>query len=278
VVARTVGTKVSETWKQPVIIENHPGGGGIIGNDIVAKAPPDGYAVLFASTQLIQAPAMGMKLPYDVLKDFIPVTQCEVNPLLLAVPASSPANSVSEFVVMTKSNPGKYNYGSFGTGTTSHIFGELLKISTGADLAHIPFRGAALLLNDVLAGHVESAFVDILTGIGQVKAGAIKALAVTGVTRSRLLPSVPTFAELGYAGFEPLGWMAAFVPAGTPKAIVNKLSDEIGRIMRLPDVTARIYDLGGEPVGNTAEEFAVVLKADYEKWTNIIRHTNIKAE
>jgi tripartite-type tricarboxylate transporter receptor subunit TctC len=277
-VARIVAGKLSESWKHSIVIENHFGGGGIVGNDIVAKAAPDGYTVLFAITELIQAPALNIKVPYDVFKDFIPVSQCVVVPNLFVVPASAPANSLDEFVTTSKRNSGEFSYGSYGAGTSSHIYGELLKRTAGIDLVHVPYKGAAPLLNDVLAGHVDAAILDITTGLSQIQAGAIKAFAITGHARSKLLPNVPTFIELGYRGFEPLGWVGVFVPAGTADVNVNKMSDEIGRIVRLPDVAARFYQLGAEPVGNTSAQFIAILKADYRQWGKVIAEANIKIE
>jgi len=280
IVARTIAGKLAERWRQSVVIENHAGGGGVVGNDIVAKAAPDGYTVLFAITQIVQAPAMGIKVPYDVFRDFAPVSQCVIVPNLFVVPASAPFRSLQAFVTAAerRSSGRQLSYGSYGAGTSSHIYGELLKRTAGINLVHVPYRGAAPLLNDVLAAHVDSAILDIMTSLTQLQGGAITALAVTGPARSKLLPQVPSFAELGYAGFEPLGWVAAFAPAGTPDAIVDRLSDEIGRIVRLPDVNARLYQLGTEPVGSTPAELAAILKADYRQWAKLIGEANIKLE
>jgi len=278
-VARIIASTLSTSWKQAVVLENHSGGGGIVGNEMVAKAAPDGHTVLFAIAQLIQAPALNIKVPYDVFKDFVPVSQCVVVPNLFVVSALTATNSLHEFVDAAKKvGVGKLSYGSYGVGTSSHIFGELLKRTAGIDLVHVPYKGAAPLLNDVVAAHVDSAIVDMTTSLSQVQAGAVKAFALTGQVRSKLLANVPTFAELGYQGFEPLGWIATFVPAGTADAIVKRLSEEIGRILRLPYVTARLNQLGAEVVGNTPAEFAAILKADYRRWEKLIDEANIKQE
>src|SRR5256885_6387980 len=201
VLARLLANKLQESWKQTVLVENKSGGGGVVGNDYVAKAQPDGYTVLVAITQIIQAPSLVAKLPYDVFKDLAPVTQISLSTIVLVVPEAQPVKSVKELVDLAKANPGKLPYGSFGNATTSHLYGELLKKNADIDMTHVPYRGSSPLLNDMLGNTVNAAFVDLTTASAQINAGKIRALAVGGEKRRTQLPNVPTLAELGYPGF-----------------------------------------------------------------------------
>lgn len=277
-VARLIATKLTDVWKQPVIVENRLGAGGLIGNEAVAKAPGDGYTVLVGITQIIQAPSLYKKLNYDVFTELAPLSLLTYSYNLFLLPAASPANNLKDFVALVKANPGKYNFGSFGTATSAHLHGELLNAVAGLDLAHTPYKGAAPLLNDLLGNHVSSGFVDLATAQPQLASGKLKVLAISGPRRSRLLPDVATFGEQGYPGFEPVGWSAAFIPASTPKPIVAKLAAEINRIMHLPDVLARLDSIGAEAVGNSPEEFAAVIRTDFPKWAKMIRDARISLD
>ena len=276
--ARLLANKLQEAWKQNVVVENKSGGGGVIGNDYVAKAPADGYTVLVAITQIIQAPSLVAKLPYDVFKDLAPVTQVGLSTIVLTVPEAQPVKSVKELVDLAKANPGKFAYGSFGNATTSHLYGELLKKNTGVDMAHVPYRGSSPLLNDMLGNTVNAAFVDLTTASAQIDAGKIRALAVGGEKRRKALPNVPTMGELGYPGFEIEGWIGVFVPAGTPKDIVTKLSSELARIIASPEGIAGLEALSLVPVGGSAETFEKVLRRDYAKWADVVKATGVKGE
>src|SRR5215218_6193505 len=262
--ARLLAHKLSEAWKQAVVVENKSGGGGVIGNDYVAKAQPDGYTVLVAITQIIQAPSLVAKLPYDVFKDLAPVTQVALSTIVLTVPEQQPIKSVKELVDLAKANPGKLPYGSFGNATTSHLYGELLKRNAGIDMTHIPYRGSSPLLNDMLGNTVNAAFVDLTTASAQINGGKIRALAVGG--------------ELGYPGFEIEGWIGIFVPAATPKDIVAKLSSELARIIASPEGVAGLEALSLIPVGGSAETFEKVLRRDYERWADVVKATGVKGE
>jgi tripartite-type tricarboxylate transporter receptor subunit TctC len=277
-VARLIATKLTDAWKQPVIVENRLGAGGLIGNEVVAKAPSDGYTVLVGITQIIQAPSLYKKLNYDDFSEHAPLSLLTYSYNLFLLPAASPANNLKEFVALVKANPGKYNFGSFGTATSAHLHGELLNSVAGLDLAHTPYKGAAPLLNDLLGNHVSSGFVDLATAQPQLGSGKVKVLAISGPRRSRLLPDVGTFGEQGYPGFEPVGWTGAFIPASTPKPIVAKLAAEIGRIMHQPDVLARLDSIGAEAVGNTPEEFAAVIRTDFPKWAKMIRDAKVSLD
>lgn len=278
VAARLLAQKLSESWKQPVVVENKSGGGGIVGNDIVAKATPDGYTVLIGITHVIQAPTLGIKLPYDPFKDLAPVTQVALSTIVFSVPAKSPDRTMKDFVATVKASPGKSSYGSFGNATTSHLYGELLKKITGIDMTHVPYRGAAPLTNDVVGGQVIGGFIDYTTVGPQIAAGTVRALAVGGEKRNPNLPDVPTMAEQGYPGFEAEGWVGIFVPAATPKDIVKKLSDELAKIITSPEGTEKIKSVGLLPVGNSAETFAAVLRKDFERWTQVSNTAGVKAE
>jgi tripartite-type tricarboxylate transporter receptor subunit TctC len=274
VLARTIGQKLQESWSQTTIVENRPGAGGTLGNNMVAKAPPDGHTVLIAISSMIQQPWLMEKLPYDPLKDLAPVTMIAHSPNILAVPLDSPASNLQSFVAMVKRHPGKYNFGSYGVGTYSHVQGALLNMQAGIDLSHVPFQGGAPLVTHLIGGQLASAFID--SGNALTHLNAMRPLAVTGTQRMPALPDVPTFAELGYHSFDRYGWFGVFLPAGTPAPVVRKLSDEIDRILRLPEVTAKIEALGLQVVGGKPEEFQNVVRTDAAIYARIIKDANIR--
>lgn len=277
VTARMLAQKLSEAWKQPVIVENKPGAGGIVGNDFVAKAAPDGYTVLVAITQIIQAPSLNANLPYDVAKDLAPIAQVCLSTISLVVPEQQPFKTLKEYIDFVKANPGK-PYGSFGNATTSHLYGELLKKAAGFDMTHVPYRGSAPMLNDLLGNQVMGAFIDLTTGMPQIKAGKIRPLAVGGEKRNPFLPNVPTMAESGFPGFEAEGWVGLFVPAATPKPIIDKLSAELAKIIASPEGVEKIQSFSMGPVGGGAEVFAKALKTDQQRWADVVKATGVKAE
>ena len=272
--ARTVGQKLQEAWGQNVIVENKAGAAGTIGNNLVAKAAPDGYTVLIAITALIQQPSLMEKLPYDALKDFTPVTMIARSPSMLAVPLSSPAKSLKDFVAMVKAQPGKHNFGSYGAGTSSHIQGSLLNMQAGLDLVHVPFQGAAPLVTNLVGGQLSAAFVDSASARAQL--ANMRPLAVTGTSRMPGLPDVPSFLELGYHSYDPYGWFGVFLPANAPVAITQKLSAEVERILRLPDVAARIEALGLQPGGGKPDEFQKTVRNELALYAKIIKEANIR--
>jgi tripartite-type tricarboxylate transporter receptor subunit TctC len=278
VAARLLATRLSDAWKQTVVVENKSGAGGIIGNDFVAKAPADGYTVLIAITQIIQAPSLVSKLPYDVFRDLAPVTQVALSPIVLTVPDAQPLRSFKDLIDLAKANPGKYPYGTFGNATTSHLYGELLKKTAGIDMTHVPYRGSAPLLNDLLGNQVTAAFVDLTTAGPQLSAGKVRALAVGGEQRKAQLPDVPTLAELGYTGFEAEGWVGVFLPAQTPKDIVTKLSAELARIIASAEGIAGLQALNLVPVGGTGELFEATLRRDFARWEKVAKTAGVKGE
>jgi tripartite-type tricarboxylate transporter receptor subunit TctC len=274
--ARLMATKLQESWGQAVVVENKPGASGTIGNDMVAKSPPDGHTVLLAITAIVQVPALMPNLGYDVMKDLQPLAQVATTNSILAVPKSAPVSTLKEFVELARANPGKYNFGSYGVGTSSHIQGALLNLQAKLDLAHVPYKGAAPLLQDLRGGQLFSAFIDMATARPHLD--AMKPLAVTGPRRNPLLPDVPTFAELGYQSFEPLGWFALFMPAGVPAPIARQFAGEANRILLQPDVKQRIEGLGMTPGGIPTADFARIVRDDAAIYTRIIRDANIRLE
>ncbi|WP_232081306.1 MULTISPECIES: tripartite tricarboxylate transporter substrate binding protein [unclassified Variovorax] len=274
VIARTIGQKLQEAWGQPTLVENRPGAGGTIGNGFVVKAPPDGYTVLIGISSMIQQPWLMEKLPYDPLKDLAPVTMIARSPNILAVPVDSPASDLKSFIAMVKANPGKYNFGSYGAGTYAHLQGALLNMQAGIDLLHVPFPGSSQLVTNLISGQLSSAFVD--SGSARPHLKSIRPLAVTGVERMPSLPDVPTFAELGFHSFDRYGWFGVFLPAATPIPVVQKLANEIDRILHLPEVTAKLEALGLQVTGGTPEEFQKLVRTDAAHYARIIKDANIR--
>jgi tripartite-type tricarboxylate transporter receptor subunit TctC len=278
-VARLLGQKVSEAVKQPVIVDNKPGAGGNIGADAVAKSPPDGYTILMGAvaTHAIN-PTLYASIPYDPIRDFLPVTQLASTPNVLIVNPSIPASNVREFIAYAKANPGKLNFGSGSTGSAGHLAGELFKAMAGVEMTHVPYKGAAPAMQDLIAGRVQLMFDNFASANAQVKAGKVKALAVTTAKRSSLAPDLPTIAESGLPGFDINTWFGIFVPARTPKDIVERLHAEFTRALAMPDIREKITNLGAEAVGNTPEEFAAYIKAEGEKYARVIKASGAKAD
>nr|WP_115714203.1 tripartite tricarboxylate transporter substrate binding protein [Cupriavidus taiwanensis] len=275
-VARLIGQRLAESLGQPVVVENKPGASGMLGNDTVAKAPADGYTLLLAITALIQSPALYKRTPYDVAKDFTPVSLIAKSSDLFVVPNRVPASTMREFLALAKS--GKLSYGSYGNGTSSHLHGELLRQQAGIEIAHIPYKGAAPLMSDLLGGQVDSAFVDVTSANPYLTSGKFKILGITGTQRYKALPNVPTFSELGLAGFEPNGWFGLFLPGNAPKDVTARLAAETARIVRLPEVTQKLAGMGLQPVGSTPQELAAVVAGDTPKWARIVRDANIQLD
>jgi len=271
-----VASKLQDAWGQTVIVDNKPGASGTIGNDMVAKAAPDGYTVLMAITAIVQVPALMPRLPYDVLKDLQALAQVASTNSVLVVPKSSAVNNLREFIAMVKASPGKYNYGSYGVGTSSHIQGSLLNMQAGLDLVHVPYKGAAPLLQDLRGAQLSSAIIDMATVRPHLE--SLKPLAVTGARRNTLLPNVPAFAELGFHSFEPVGWFGLFMPAGVPAPVARKFADESNRILRMPDVMEKIEGLGMTVGGMSTEKFARIVRDDAAVYARIIKDTHIRLD
>jgi tripartite-type tricarboxylate transporter receptor subunit TctC len=278
-VARLTAQKVSETVKQPVIVDNKPGAGGNIGADIVAKSPADGYTILMGAvaTHAIN-PTLYASIPYDPVRDFAPVTQLASTPNILIVNPSIPASNVREFIAYAKANPGKLNFGSGSTGSAGHLAGELFKSMAGIEMTHVPYKGAAPAMQDLVGGQIQLMFDNLASALGQVRAGKVKGLAVTTAKRTPLAPDLPTIAESGLPGFDISTWFGIFVPAGTPREVVDRLHAEFTRALAAPDVREKILNLGAEPVGNRPEEFAAYIKREAEKYARVIKASGAKAD
>ena len=278
-VARLLGQKVAQSTKQPVIVDNKPGAGGNIGADAVAKALPDGYTILMGAvaTHAIN-PTLYPSIPYDPIRDFAPETQVASTPNVLVVHPSIPASSVKEFIAYAKANPGKLNFGSGSTGSAGHLAGELFKTMAGIDMTHVPYKGAAPAMQDLIGGQIQLMFDNLASSLAQVRAGKVKALAATTSKRSALAPELPTIAESGLPGFDINTWFGIFVPAATPREIVERLHAEFTRALAAPDVRERMLNLGAEPVGSTPEEFAAYIRSEAAKYARVIKASGARAD
>ena len=274
VLARLVGTKLSELTRQPVVVDHRPGAGGNLGADVVAKSPPDGYTILLAVSGLAVSPSLYRTLPFDPVRDLVPVTEVVASTLLLVVTPKLPVTSVQELIALAKSKPGTLNYGSSGLGSPLHLSMEIFKSSAGVDLVHVPFRGDAPINAALIAGNIELAFVPQLTGLPLIQSGQLRALGSTGLKRAAALPDVPTMAEAGVRGLETSSWNGMFVPAGTPPEIVAAIQREVGRVLAT-EVGERIRAIGNEPIGSTPEEFAVKFKADVARFAKAVEDAKI---
>ncbi|PIF75048.1 tripartite-type tricarboxylate transporter receptor subunit TctC [Variovorax sp. 54] len=277
-IARLVAQELGTAWGKPVVVDNRVGASGTIGAAAVARAPKDGHTALFTITTHVQMPALQRKLSYDAVKDFAAVSQIGISTSALVVTPDVPAKTLAELVTLLKAEPGKYAYGSTGVATTSHIYGELLKKEAGVDMPHVPYKGAAPMVTDLLGGHIRVAVLDTGTALPYLQSGKLRALAALGTQRSATLPQVPTFQQAGYAGFEPYAWIALFLPAGTPQPRVDKMSKAVAAIIAKPEVQKKMRDMNIEPVGSTAAEFAVVLRQDADTWKRVIDKTGIRLE
>ncbi len=278
VMARSIGQKLTEYWGQAVVVDNRPGAGGWLGLSALAKMPPDGYNLVLTISNAIYAKSLYSKLPFDIDTEFDPVSMLTRSTIGLAVPASFPANTLEEFIAYAHKNPGKLGYGSFGQGTTAHIFGESLNLAAKIDLVHAAYKGAAPLMQDLLGGQIQSAWLDAATLAPMLQAGKIKVLAMTGTQRTSSLPTVPTFLELGFKGFEPVGFFLVLAPAGMPKDVLAKLSAGIGRAIKSPDMSAKWRELGLEAVGSTSEELGAEMKVLANTMDKAIKAGKIKLD
>ena len=270
--ARMVAQKMQDNWQQSVVVENKPGAGGTIGANQVAKASGDGNTVLFTIVALLQQITL-MKLPYDPMKDFAPISRVAVSPSVLAAAPGVPVNTLPDFIKMVKAEPGKHSIGSYGPGTSAHLQGALLNLQTGTDLTHVPFQGAAPLVTSMLGGQLTSAFLD--AGSSKQHLPKFKLLGVTGSERLSWLPNVPTLKEQGLHSYEPMGWFGIFLPASAPAPVVNKYSAEVQRILKLPEVREKIEAMGLIPGGESTDSFAKAMKEDAEIYARIIRDAKI---
>jgi tripartite-type tricarboxylate transporter receptor subunit TctC len=273
-VARALGQKLGETWKQPVIVDDRPGAGGNIAADAVAKASGDGYTLLITTQGFAISPSLYKKLPFDATRDFAPVTQLTSSYLVLVCAPQLPSQSIRDLIALAKSKPGTINYGSTGTGAPPHLLGEVLKSAAGIDMLHVPYKGDAPLTQALLAGEVQVAFMPLAGVLPHIRSGRLRALGVSGRRRSTEMPEVPTFTEAGLP-FEFTGWLGIFAPAGAPRELVTQLQREIAKAIVAQGLVERWPAWGYEPVGNSPEEFAARLAADTAMYAKVIRDAKI---
>jgi tripartite-type tricarboxylate transporter receptor subunit TctC len=278
IVARTVTPKMAEILGQPFVIENRAGAGGNIGTEAVAKSPADGYTLLVASASTAINTTLVPNLSWAFPRDFAPVVLMVVNNHLLAAHPSVPANNVRELLALAKAKPGQVTYASYGNGSSAHLTAELFKLMAGVDLLHVPYKGAAPAVNDLLGGQVNIIFADVAAMLSHLKSGKLKPLGIGSAKRFEGLPDVPSIAESGVPGFEAGGFLGLVAPAGTPPAVIQALNAAAQKSLALPEVRDRLLGLASPPVGGTPEQFAAHIKREIDKWARVIRAANIKAE
>jgi tripartite-type tricarboxylate transporter receptor subunit TctC len=275
--ARVVGPRLAERWGQQVIVDNRPGAGGAIAAEIVARSPADGYTLIMGTVaSLATNVSLRKSLPYDPVRDFAPITLVATQNLMLLIHPSIPAKSVKELVALAKRQPGQLSFASAGNGTGGHLSGELFKLLAGIDLLHVPYKGVAPALIDVISGQVSMTFASILSGHPHAQSGKLRALAVTGARRSPAVPQLPTMIEAGVKGYESATWYGLLAPAGTPPDIVAKLNAEVVSILKQPETHERLSKEGADPVGNTPAEFGKFIRSEIEKWGKVIKAAGIK--
>lgn len=277
--ARIIGQKLTEKWGQQVVVDNRGGAGGAIAAENAAKSAPDGYTLFFGTTgtQTIN-PSLYSKLSYDPVKDFAPISVVATTANMLVVHPSLPVKSVKELIEYAKANPGKLSFGSAGNGSSNHLSGELFKTMAGVDMVHVPYKGGAAALTDLLGGLLSLMFDVISTAMPHVRTGKIRALGVTSPKRSAIAPDLPTIAESGLPGFEVVIWYGVLAPAGTPNAIVSKINSDLVTILQAPDAKERLASLGAEPAGTTPTEFAELMKTDTAKWSKVVKASGARVD
>ena len=278
ITARSLAQKLTEALGQTVVVDNRAGASGIIGTDIAAKAPPDGYTISMITTSHSVNPSIMKKLPYDILTDFAAVTQATTQPYALVVHPAVAAKNVKELIVLAKAKPNSLNYGSSGNGSLSHLSGALLSSIAGISMTHVPYKGGAPALTDLLGGQIQMLFSTILQAQSHLKSGRVRALAVTTAKRSVGAPDLPTMQEAGVAGYEVAGWYGVVAPLKTPVAIVNRLNAEMVKALRSPDMRDKLVADGSEPVGSTPEAFGQYIKTEVAKWGKLVKDAGIRTE
>jgi tripartite-type tricarboxylate transporter receptor subunit TctC len=278
IVARLVGAKLQQMWGQPVVIEDRPGAGGNIGAGVVAKAQPDGYTLLVPSGSILTVnPHIYKDMGFDPQKDLLPITNLASGPMIVVVNPSVPAKNLKELIALAKKEPGQLNFGSAGIGSQVHMAGEGFADAAGIDIKHIPYKGEALGLNDLMGGQVQLMVGNIAAASGFVKSGKLRALAVTSKDRSPMMPDVPSADEAGLPGFESVGWFGLMAPAGTPRAIIDKVQADAAKALQDPEVKAALAKQGMVPVGNTPEEMSRAIADESKKWARVVTNRHLKA-
>lgn len=276
---RMIVEKLGQRWNRSVVVENKPGASGIIASEFVAKAQPDGHTLLVTiNTSHINVPILQTKIPYDPVRDFTPVSQLAIGSVVLLAPSGHPANTVAELVAWAKKRGTPVNYGSWGIGSSAHLFGAQLKHVSGVDFTHIAYKGEMPAIIDMLGGTLDVTFAGGGTARAQLAGGKVKVLGITGPRRIQALPGVSTFAEQGLTGFELAGWVGVYAPAKTPKNVVRKISADLAEVIRTPDLQARMIDNGFEPVGSTPEQFEALYRDEFPKWAELIKGSGAKPE
>jgi tripartite-type tricarboxylate transporter receptor subunit TctC len=276
IIGRTLGQKLNEMWGQPVVVDNRPGGSTVIGTDVVAKAAPDGHTLLITPAPFTIVPSLVAKLPYDPAKDFEPITLINTTPLVIVVHPGVPAKSVKELIALAKRRPGALNYGSSGSGGSNHLAGELFNAMAGVKLVHIPYKGNAPALIDLIGGHVDVVFNGLTSAMPFIKSGKLRALAVTSIARAGSLPEMPTLDELGLRGFQAVAWNGLTAPARTPKDIIARINADVLKVVRSPELVERLKAEGSDPVGNSPAEYSAFLRDEIAKWARVIRFAGVK--
>jgi len=278
ITARILAQKLTDAWGQQVVVDNRAGASGMIGAELVAKSPPDGYTLLVSSSIHVIVPSLFAKMGYDPLRDFAPVTVVSSSPLLLVVTPSLPVKNIREFVALAKARPGELSFASSGSGSSTHLTAELYKTATGTKMVHVPYKGQSQALTDVISGQVPFMFNSLPPVLEFVKAKRLRALGITAAQRFNALPEVPTFAESGYKDLVTGSWYAVWAPAKTPETLITRLNADIVKVVNLPEVRSRILELGGEPIGNTPAEFDAFQKAEAARWAKVVKESGAKAE
>jgi tripartite-type tricarboxylate transporter receptor subunit TctC len=278
IVARIVAEGLTARLGQQVVVDNRAGGSSIIGTELASHAPPDGYTILMVASTFAVLPSLWPKLPYDTLKDFAPISLVGQTPQVLVVTPSLAANSVQELIALVKANPNKFNYGSTGVGGTANVAGALLNLMAGIQMVHVPYKGTAQSLTDLIAGHLHIAIPSITSSLPHIKSGKMRPLGLTSTKRSSLLPDVPTIAEAGVPGYQAVIWNAVLAPAGTPKPILDRLNREVAAAARSPEATRRYSAMGAETIGSTPEELAKFLRAEIAQYARVVKASGMKSE
>lgn len=276
ILARLFAQKLTERWGQSVIVENRPGGDGIIGSEVVAQAVPDGYNLVLVVGAHVINPSLKSRMPYDVIRDFTPVTLVAATPWVVVVNPGVPAKNIRELIALAKAQPGQLTFGS--SEPSSRLAGEQFKSLSGTELLHVPYKGGSQIMNDMLGGHVQVGFTSVLTVLQHYKSGKLRVLGVSGNARSPNMPDVPTVIEAGLPGYDPMAWYGLYAPRGTPKEVTSKIQREVASIAALPEVKERLVELGAQPVASSPEQFAQFTSSEYAKFAKIIREAGIKAD
>jgi len=277
IIGRTVGQKLNELWGQPVVVDNRPGGSTVIGTDIVAKAVPDGHTLLITPAPFTIVPSLIAKLPYDPARDFEPVTLINTTPLVVVVHPGVPAKSVKELIALAKRRPGALNYGSSGSGGSNHLAGELFNAMAGVKMVHIPYKGNAPALTDLVGGHVDVVFNGLTSAMPLIRSGKLRSLAVTSLARAGSLPDMPTLDELGLKGFQAVAWNGLTAPARTPKDLIGRINADVLKVIRSPELVERLKAEGSDPVGNSPAEYGAFLRDEIAKWAKVIKFAKVKS-